>query len=72
MNLEDLLAISIILTKLYSPIRLKYHESDGINDIGTQKWNQGRTQEIKERVLHIGGNDAEFVKDTINNLEKDA
>ena len=22
--------------------------------IGTQYWNQGRTQEIKERVLHLG------------------
>lgn len=31
--------------------------------IGTQKWNQGRTQEIKERVLHIGGTDAEFLSD---------
>ncbi len=26
--------------------------------IGTQKWNQGRTEEIRDRVLHIGGNDA--------------
>lgn len=25
--------------------------------IGTQYWNQGRTQEIKERVLHLGGGD---------------
>lgn len=48
----------------------KYHESDGINDIGTQKWNQGRTEEIKERVLHIGGNDAEFAQETINELKK--
>lgn len=27
--------------------------------IGTQKWNQGRTQEIKDRVLHLGGNNVE-------------
>ena len=26
--------------------------------IGTQKWNQGRTEEIRDRELHIGGNDA--------------
>ena len=24
--------------------------------IGSQFWNQGRTQEIKERVLHLGDN----------------
>lgn len=29
--------------------------------IGTQKWNQGRTQEIKERVLHIGNSGAKFI-----------
>ena len=23
--------------------------------IGTQFWNQGRTEEIKDRVVHIGG-----------------
>lgn len=28
--------------------------------IGTQKWNQGRTEEIKERVIHIGGSEAHF------------
>lgn len=38
--------------------------------IGTQKWNQGRTQEIKERVLHIGGNDADFTKETIDEIKK--
>jgi hypothetical protein len=26
---------------------------EGIKDIGTQFWNQGRTEEIKERVLHL-------------------
>ena len=28
--------------------------------IGSQFWNQGRTEEIKERVVHIGGNDAVY------------
>ena len=31
----------------------KYRETEGIKDIGTNYWNQGRTQEIKERVLHL-------------------
>lgn len=32
---------------------LKYRETEGIKDIGTQFWNQGRTEEIKDRVLHL-------------------
>ena len=36
---------------VYSPN--KYRETEGIKDIGTNYWNQGRTQEIKERVLHL-------------------
>ena len=30
--------------------------------IGSQFWNKGRTQEIKERVLHIDNKDAEMPK----------
>lgn len=36
---------------VYSPN--KYRETEGIKDIGTNFWNQGRTQEIKERALHL-------------------
>ena len=43
---------------LYSPLRLlraklKYWETNGIKDLGSNYWNTGRTQEIKERVLHL-------------------
>lgn len=31
---------------------LKYRETEGTKDIGTNFWNQGRTQEIKERYVH--------------------
>lgn len=36
---------------VYSPD--KYRETEGTKDIGTNDWNQGRVQEIKERVLHL-------------------
>lgn len=36
---------------VYSPN--KYRETEGSKDIGTNDWNQGRVQEIKERVLHL-------------------
>ena len=36
---------------VYSPN--KYRETEGSKDIGSNFWNQGRTQEIAERVLHI-------------------
>ena len=36
---------------LYSPY--KYRETEGIKDLGTNYWSQGRTQEIKERVVHL-------------------
>ena len=40
---------------VYSPN--KYREAEGIKDIGSNFWNQGRTQEIKERVVHLGDNE---------------
>ena len=40
---------------VYSPN--KYRETEGIKDIGSNFWNQGRTQEIKERVVHLGDNE---------------
>ena len=40
---------------VYSPN--KYRETEGIKDIGSNFWNQGRTQEIDERVIHLGDND---------------
>lgn len=36
---------------LHSPY--KYQETEGIKDLGTNFWNQGRTQEIKERYVHL-------------------
>lgn len=39
---------------VYSPH--KYRETEGSKDIGTNFWNQGRTEEIKERVLHLDEN----------------
>ena len=32
---------------------LKYGESQGIKDLGDNFWNEGKTKEIKARVLHI-------------------
>ena len=31
----------------------KYRETEGIKDIGSNFWNYGRTEEIKERVIHF-------------------
>lgn len=36
---------------VYSPN--KYRETEGIKDIGTNFWNYGRTEEIKNRTLHL-------------------
>lgn len=33
---------------------LKYWETKGIKDLGANLWNEGKTQEIKNRVLHLG------------------
>lgn len=32
---------------------LKYREIEGVKDIGTNFWNQGRTAEIKDRYVHM-------------------
>lgn len=32
---------------------MKYLEREGINDLGNNYWNKGKTAEIKERVLHL-------------------
>lgn len=32
----------------------KYRETEGIKDIGSHFWNFGRTQEIKDRYVHLG------------------
>ena len=39
--------------------------------IGTQFWNQGRTQEIKERVLHVDFHDNEDIYNKHISLPKD-
>ncbi len=36
---------------------LKYRETEGIKDIGNNFWNYGRTEEIKNRYVHLGGDD---------------
>lgn len=35
----------------------KYRETEGVKDIGSHFWNYGRTQEIKERYVHLGGDE---------------
>lgn len=34
---------------------LSPYESRGTRDLGSQFWNQGRTAEIKDRYIHLGG-----------------
>lgn len=41
------------MIRLYSLLPNKYRETEGSKDIGSNFWNAGRTQEIKERVLHV-------------------
>ena len=31
----------------------KYRETEGNKDIGSHFWNEGRTQEIRDRVMHL-------------------
>ena len=38
----------------YSLLPSKYSESWGIKDIGSNFWNQGRTEEIRDRYVHLG------------------
>jgi hypothetical protein len=46
-----------LLMRLYSLFPSKYCENRGRKDIGLNDWNQGRTQEIKERYVHLGGDE---------------
>ena len=48
--------LKIIVNKFYCIVYSpnKYRETEGKKDIGSNFWNQGRTQEIKERVIHVG------------------
>ena len=48
--------LKIIVNKFYCIVYSlnKYRETEGKKDIGSNFWNQGRTQEIKERVVHVG------------------
>ena len=39
----------------YSLFPLKYLEREGIKDIGTNFFNQGRTDEIRNRDVHLDG-----------------
>jgi len=36
---------------VYSPN--KYRETEGIKDIGSHFWNAGRTEEIRDRFVHL-------------------
>ena len=49
-NLADTLAASLTEIVLYSLI---LYETIGSNDLGSNFWNQGRTEEIKERYVHL-------------------
>lgn len=42
---------------VYSPH--KYRETEGKKDIGSNFWNQGRTQEIKQRYVHLDNHNIE-------------
>lgn len=37
----------------------KYRENEGTKDIGSQYWNPGRTEEIRDRFVHLGGDEPE-------------
>ena len=37
---------------VYSPN--KYRETEGTKDLGENFWNKGRTEEIKNRYVHLG------------------
>ena len=56
--MADISEISTTKLTLYdrivqsTPVK-KYRETEGIKDIGTNFWNQGRTQEIAERYVHL-------------------
>lgn len=55
---EEIIAGNFAINKykqiLYSLLPNKYRETEGTKDIGSHFWNFGRTQEIKERVVHLG------------------
>lgn len=48
--MANTLAPSLTEIVLYSLI---LYESIGSNDLGSNFWNQGRTEEIKERYVHL-------------------
>ena len=56
MKMEDLqennLKYNVIMIVQSTPV-LKYRETEGRKDIGANFWNQGRTQEIRDRVVHL-------------------
>ena len=41
------------LGSMDSLVRIKYPERDGINDLGDNFWNKGRTQDIGDRYIHL-------------------
>ena len=43
--------IQILYGIVYSPN--KYRETEGIKDIGSNFWNDGRTDEIAHRYVHV-------------------
>ena len=45
--------VNFVIIIWYSLFPFKYVEKRGIKDLGSNFWNQGRTQEIAERKLHL-------------------
>jgi hypothetical protein len=43
-----------VINKRYSLFPFfKYRETEGIKDVGTNFWNEGKTQEIASRYVHL-------------------
>lgn len=48
-----------VVSKRYSLFPFKYCENRGIKDVGTNFWNEGKTQEIASRYVHLDDHDIE-------------
>ena len=71
-NIPAVLAIikHIYNTILYAELNTKSDQCEACGYIGTQYWNQGRTQEIAERVLHVSVDEYEAEKKPVKILPK--
>lgn len=51
---REMKKVNFVINNMVQSIPFKYPEREGRKDIGSHFWNYGRTQEIKERVVHLG------------------